>query len=278
MKKLFLIAFPLAIVCLTFQACDTSKIDSDYISELVVEGWIESGHAPIVFVSKSIPASSDPMTAEDIAESVLRYANVYIIHNGDSIPLTARLSDKFILQNYFTSDKIKGEVGETYTLFVKWKEFEAIATCTIPEPCPIDTAYIKPIEVDTCFLVTSEFTNYRDDQNYYQYFVRDDSTPFKAVKYAALDGGNLPDGTFQLNIGRQNLQDGYFHPGNIVTVKLATTEEDMFDFWNEFHEASSLSGNTITPVYINCKGNVDGALGYWAGYGISIYQIEIPNL
>lgn len=267
-----------AIVILSlsvFFSCNTKSLDSEYESQLVIEGWIENGHSPVVFVSKSIPASSEPMSIDEIAESVLRYANVSIVHNGDSIPLTARLSDRYMLQNYFTSDRIKGETGEYYTLNVKWKEFSASATCMIPESCPIDTAFVKSTDIDTCFLVTSRFTNQKADMQKYQYFVRDDTSAFKAVKYAALDGNNLPEGPFNYDIGRQKEKDGYFHPGDIVTIKLATCEKAVYDFWSRFHEASAFSGNTLTPVYLNCKGNIDGALGYWAGYGISTYTLKI---
>lgn len=271
MKKIIAIFLSLSVFC----SCNTKSLDSEYEPQLVIEGWIENGHSPVVFVSKSIPASSDPMSTDEIAESVLRYANVSIVHNGDSIPLTARLSDKYMLQNYFTTDRIKGEIGEDYTLCVKWKEYSASATCTIQEPCPIDTALVKPTDIDTCFIVTSRFTNHQADMQKYQYFVRDDTSAFKAVKYAALDGSNIPEGPFNYDIGRQKEKDTYFHSGDIVTIKLATCEKAVYDFWNRFHEATAFSGNTLTPVYMNCKGNIDGALGYWAGYGISTYTLKI---
>lgn len=93
-------------------ACDNSYLESDNVEELVVEGWIESGHAPVVMVSSTLPVSSTPQPLSDINEHILRYAEVYIEHNGEREYLTARLTDKFAVGNYFTSPSLRGVPGE----------------------------------------------------------------------------------------------------------------------------------------------------------------------
>ena len=108
------------LALLAFAACDNSYLESDNIEELVVEGWIESGHAPVVLVSSTLPVSSTPQPVSDITEHILRYAEVYIEHNGEKEYLTARLTDRFVIRNYFTSTTMRGIPGESYKLHVKW--------------------------------------------------------------------------------------------------------------------------------------------------------------
>lgn len=277
MKTGYILSFVTCILCLA--GCENNYLDLESKEELVVEGWIEDGHSPIVMVSKTLPASSTPRKIDDISSIILRYASVYIDHDGIRTYLTARLSDKFVLQNYFTSNEIKGEAGRSYTLHVEWDKFKASATCTIPEPCQIDTIYsIRKEGCDTSSFIRMEFVNNPDSTTYYQYFMREgtaDTASFRVAHYGKMCSDNIKKGKVSLDVYSFKAKDPYFHPGDVVALKLATTEKTIADFWDKFSDSSSMSTNVVTPVNLNCKGNVDGALGYWAGYGISVKEVII---
>jgi len=276
MKTRYLI---LLLACvLTWTACDNRYLDLDPVEELVVEGWIENGHAPIVFVSKSLPASSTPRKL-DMASVIMRYANVYIDCNGKRSYLTARLSDKYMLQNYFTTNEISGQVGQSYPLHVEYQDFKATATCTIPEPCPIDTAYmLHKAGCDTLSYARMEFTNNPETKTYYQYFLRvgaADTSAFRAVQYGKLASDDITAGPVAIDVYNTESKDLHFHSGDKLGLKLATMEKCMADFWQKFSDSAGLSSNMLTPMHTNCKGNVEGALGYWAGYGISVRELQV---
>lgn len=147
----------MTLVTLMPTACDNSYLESDNVEELIVEGWIESGHAPVVMVSSTLPVSSTPQPLSDIYEHILRYAEVYIEHNGEREYLTARLTGKFAVGNYFTSPSLRGVPGESYFLHVKWLDFEASAVCTIPDPVAIDTVYVEKSIDDTSYVAKMIF-------------------------------------------------------------------------------------------------------------------------
>ena len=67
--------------------------------------------------------------------------------------------------------------------------------------------------------------------------------------------------------------DMYFHRGDRVAVKLATLEEPMYDFWSQYTNIYNSTGTMIPTTPDNLAGNVTGAIGYWAGYGISLVEL-----
>lgn len=265
------------LACLA--ACDNSYLESDNVEELVVEGWIESGHAPVVFVTSTLPVSSTPQPVSNITEHILRYAEVYVEHNGEREYLTARLTDKYVIKNYFTSSTLRGVPGETYRLGVKWLDYEASAVCTIPEPTAIDMAYVVKDMNDTSYVAKLIFHNNPGEGKFYQTFRRmgDESNIYEAVNFTTLNGAvqdTVIIETFMKPLKTLKSEDVYLHPGDTVSLKLATIERPMYEFWSSFANYSN-SGGTVFSAPTNVKGNVDGAIGYWAGYGIDIRELVV---
>ena len=265
------------IYVLMLTACNNGFLESDNVEELVVEGWIESGHAPVVMVSSTLPVSSTPQPVSDISKHILRYAEVYIDHNGQREYLTARLTDKFVVTNYFTSPSLRGVPGDTYLLHVRWQDFEASAVCTIPEPAAIDTVYVEKAANDTSFVAKMVFHNNPGAGTLYQTFSRvgSESNAYRAVNFTTLDGSAMGDvvvETFMKPLNAIGKDNAYFHPGDTLALKLATVERPMYDFWKEYANYSNSSGS-VFGVPKNVKGNVSGAIGYWAGYGIDIKEL-----
>ena len=52
-------------------------------------------------------------------------------------------------------------------------------------------------------------------------------------------------------------------------------EEILFDFWSRFDDLTSLARNPIFPVVFNLPPCLEGAYGYWAGYGATEYSVTI---
>lgn len=273
MKKSLLILFFILVLA----SCDNGYLETESKEELVVEGWIEDGHAPVVMVSSSLPVSSTPRPVSDIQKHILRYADVYVDHEGGREYLTACISDKFTIKNYFTSLSLRGEVGKTYRLHVKWQDYEASAVCTIPEPTQMDTAFFEKAKDDSSFVLKTIFRNNPSEAKFYQSFRRvgvADTALFRAVDFSTLRGslmGETVVSTFMKPLDRSG--DSYFHKGDVVAIKLASTEESMYEFWTSFTDAYNGSGFSSFNATSNLRGNVEGAIGYWAGYGICVKEL-----
>lgn len=273
----------LACACLTlvFSACTKSDFTSDDLKEtLVVDGWIESGKNPMVFVTTAIPATNKEQTISDLASHLIRYAKVTIEHDGIEYPLTSCLSDHYFIQTYFTTSDLVGEVGGEYTLTVEYNGMVAESTTTIPEPAALDSLWCYVRDNDSTYrCVRCSFSDRPEETNYYRFFswitnrqkhynpaylgLMDDSAAGETISIDVDAGCELP------NIGDYVR----YYPGDIVSIKLATMTEDIYRFWSKADQNNILAFLPINVAGVNLDSNIDGGFGCWAGYGITEYTI-----
>ena len=266
------------ILMLALAACTPELPESP--ETLVIEGWIENGAAPVVFVTSSVSTSFDEKGLADLIGHVATTANVYITHNGNRYPLTATISDDYFLSFYYTSNTLKGVTGGTYKLEVDWKGMHAEAETSIPTPGSVDSIVVEqhPM-IDTSYILKAHIVPAPDVQ-YYRFFsmaVGKDST--FAVSYnGTFDSRLRADGMFAVNRGRRNpveYSDYYYTYGDSVRFKLASIDATAYDYWTRYDENIMFSHAAVLPYSSNLKGNVNGALGYFFGYGVTTYTAKI---
>lgn len=86
------------------------------------------------------------------------------------------------------------------------------------------------------------------------------------------------EGRISVKRGRDNFQKDFtpfFKENEIVRVKFSSLGEEGYAFWRSFEDMAALSRIPLMPVNSNLKSNVQGALGYWLGYGSSFYEVRI---
>ena len=54
-------------------------------------------------------------------------------------------------------------------------------------------------------------------------------------------------------------------------------DEEMFAYWSDYEDISMFARNPFFHCTSPIRTNINGGLGYWAGYGASIYRIKIPS-
>ena len=274
-----------AIALLSVSSCSDRMATEPFDAPLVVEGWIESGRTPVVMVTTGIEVSEEERDISALVENVIRYAKVTIEHDGVVYPLSARLSDEYMLKNYYTSGMLRGEVGGKYRLEVEWQGKKATAVTTIPEPCRIDSLYAMPSPTtDSLCTIQAIFHNDHPKPNYYKFFTWDKT---RQNGYAPSFLGTFSDvdreGKMEYNVQKSAdyLSDDkdllFFHRGDTVAVKLATMDAELFAFWREFDQNALCVTFPAVTLFSNVRGNVDGALGYWAGYGIDEKEICVED-
>lgn len=281
--------FTIISVCalLSVPSCsDRMGMDTEpFDAPLVVEGWIEYGRTPVVMLTTGIEVSEQERGIFALMENVIRDAKVTIEHAGVVYPLSARLSDEYMLKNYYTTDVLRGELGGKYRLEIEWQGKKATAVTTIPAPGHIDSLYARPSSTaDSLCTIQAIFHNDQPKPNYYKFFTWDKT---RQNGYAPSFMGTFSDvdRTGEMEYSVQNyadyLSDGldrlFFHKGDTVAVKLATMDEELFAFWREFDQNVLCVTFPAVTMFSNIRGNVEGALGYWAGYGIDEKEICLED-
>lgn len=280
MKKILYYILPLLVL-----SCTAKEQPGE--TQLVVEGWIESGEHPVVMVSESIGVTTNsPIDASAMVDHVAKWAKVSISDGDKTVILTGMGTADLFPPYMFSSSKITGEVGKTYTLKVEYKDYVATAETTIPAPVPIDTLYIREL-ADSLGTIMCGFTDPSDQENYYKIFTRtkDKDTRFHPSALAQTTDENLSGYSEMFVYSTQRMLEPVDIPnireGDEVEVKLCTMTSEVYEFWNRFEIFLSANLADSRPVTDNTvRANMHGALGYWAGYGVDktkTIKVEKPK-
>ncbi len=265
------------IALVAFISCEPSLQESPDM--LVVEGWIENGGTPKVFVTSSISATLQEKDITDLIQHVAMNADVTITHDGNTYKLKPSIRNEYLLKICYTTNSLIGQVGGTYRLDVKWKDMEASATTTIPTPGTVDSIAIEQYQaIDSLYLVKVRPVP-APGVAQYMFFSMDvgkDSTYLPSYM-GTYDSRHTQD-MIAVNRGSANpiTESVYFYSmGDSVRFKIASVNPDAFEFWSKYDEIRMFSHVALVPYSTNLSGNIQGGLGYFFGYGINHYATKI---
>lgn len=242
-------------------------------SHLVVEGWIESGGHPMVLLSESLIVElGKEFRSVDFLESVAKWARVTVSDGDTTIVLTGVTDANYFPPYVFSTSKMTGKVGKTYELRVEYKDYVATAKTTIPEPVPLDTVYVASVKDSLCYVVCG-FTDPAKKGNNYKIFTRTEGrdTHYHPSALAQTDDELLNGYTEVFLYSTLRMMEFIAIPnirvGEEFWVKLCTMDDEAYRFWRYYEVilyANVFNAETGTVM----SGNVNGALGYWVGYGV----------
>ena len=284
-----------AILLLTF----TVSCEPDWNTGrqlFVVEGTIESGGHPLVILTRSISPTTDELFIEDC---LVYDADVSVSDGTDTVVLSPTIVGYFPFMAFTTKDMV-GEVGKTYTLDVWFNDTgeHLTAVTGIPAIKTIDSlAVYRPNPAKDVFGINAFFTDNTREHSWYQFLVKDEKAGDKRFYpsdygtidsrnlnryYTAVDtcGFNLPEGFARLrqsvchgtHVESDTVRKTQFDRDATVWVKLATMDSISYEVWRSL-ERSITYGEGVFASTDNVKGNVNGGLGYWCGFGVSIRKV-----
>ena len=252
--------------------------------QLVVEGWIEDGGAPYIYLTTSFAPSPVPRQISSLADQLFTSATVRLSDGEKEVILTGLASKRFYPPFVYTSAYMTGEAGKTYTLTVESSRFHARATATIPPSRPLESLTVVPFGDDPGQrLIEARFRDNPSTKDYYFAFVKIEKTDstyvpseLSLVDDSLLEGEETtlllrPGVSLARSEGRQA-----YRRGERVGVKFRTMDGQMYGIWKAVAEQQAFSALPFFSLDETLPGNVDGALGYFAGYGCSTYEVTIP--
>jgi hypothetical protein len=180
---------------------------------------------------------------------------------------------------------MEGEVGKTYKLKVVYSGRTVEAETVIPEPQSL--TYIRPEKVsDTSYEISAGLDDNPQTKDYYKFFtmIKGKDKIYESSFMGLVDDADLSEdasevrvlGKFTSSFGSSE-NNTYFSPGDEVYVRFCTLSEESYNYWSDFEDVASLSLNPFFPVTKKIRSNVQGGLGYWAGYGSRYYSVKIPD-
>lgn len=267
--------------------------------KVVVEGTVETGLPPYVFLTKSIGFFSR-IDLSTLGNSFLHGAAITVSDGSRSFVLKEYQIDNAGIPFYFyTVDSadiqalaFRGTAGKTYSLRIEYGGKVYESSTRIPYPKALDSLWAlapppeeMPEDYPNSMLLFARYTDPDTLGNRVRYFTQRNGQPFLPPYYSVYDDAII-NGTqvdIQLSAGFSkmdtiNLQTlGYFYKGDTVVIKWSSIDKGVFDFWRTLEFSYGSTGNPFAaPVEVttNISG---GALGVWAGYGSTFDTLIIPQ-
>ena len=281
MKRLL----PLALL-LSFTACGLDVTTSADIAirgdGLVVEGWIDDGGYPVVSVTTTLRRPDEPQQVSALAALVVRDATVTVSNGSEEVPLSGALSLDAFPPYVYTTQRMRGEAGKTYTLTVTYDGKKATAQTTVPAKTELSSLEVFRTE-DKQYRIYAGFD--ADPDACYGFFSKgsQDTFGYLPVFLGFIDGA-VAQGPQTVSVtkgsGLTSIKDFKpgFEPGDEVSIRFCTMERDIYQFWDAFQQLTGISYIMTYPTnFSNLPSNMTGAYGYWAGYGTAAYTVTVPE-
>lgn len=287
MKKLILYF----TIITSFIAC-TTEVELDLPqteAQIVVEGYIETGSAPYVSMTRSIPffATIDENSLED---QLVTNADLVTVSDafGNTDTLTLNIVAEYPFFKYEAENPtIIGQEKNRYDLKIEVDGKILTSSTWIPEVIKLDSTWFElEIDEDTMQVgtINANLTDPDTLGNYYKFyskrigedtrfispagstvddrFVNGESFPFF---YFRSDDPLNPDTT----LAPSNPRSFYWEVGDEVAIKYVTMDYNSFQFWLT-KEADEQSGGSPFSAPVTTVSNITGGLGIWGGYGVAL--------
>ena len=269
------------------QSCDDGFMSS-YRDELIVEGWIDDGGFPVVIVTHSLPVRSkeEAIKVSQISQFMEMGAKVTVSDGDSSVILTGKLDQGYYPPYIYTTSRLRGKAGKSYTLTVQTKDRFLTANTTIPLNGPVvDSVVCRKMDGnDTLCFVILYLKNVPDRREYYKIFLQDGPAlaQFRSSYLGVIDDA-IADSSMRIPLMRTVRDDfkedkrRYFNTDSLLSIKVSTMDSVSYSFWKLF------SNNTISNYFSflmssstsNLPTNIDGGMGYWCGYNSYISTFTV---
>lgn len=276
---MFLAVLSGAVVLLT-PGCDEVGGDTFEKPRLVVEGSINSGGYPEVYLTMSAVASDEEAS---VADNIVRWGVVKISDGEREVILTGGQFSGIFPPYRFYNFEMEGVPGKTYTLSAEYKGEAVTSSVTMPAPTPIASVRTEPVDGNENLrnLILS-FVAPADVPAYYHVSVKRSGVDRRfypamlgaiAVRQAGV-GVEIP-----VYRARRSLSDEPFVPqfevGDHVAVMLERVSPEVFDFWRAYDNASLTDGSVFISSAVSLPGNISGGYGVWSAQGSSVVSVKI---
>lgn len=281
MVKKFLCQVSLVLMALSMMAGCSPEASTSSKSQLVVEGWIDAGEFPVVKLTKTVPLGNYDVQLDSLSRYVERWAKVSISDGERTEIMVGRYDAKYFPPFIYTTYNMRGEEGKEYALRVETSDGKiAEAKTTIPVIETVDSFCVEPTDVDSLYQLYA-YVNGKRQCKFFTQVLKEQSEMYSA-ELGLFDSSMLQhESKVSVKRGRNNLTKDFtpfFKLHETVRVKLSSLNPEGYAFWRSFEDMIALSRLPLMPVNSNLKSNVEGAYGYWLGYGSSFYEVSIEKL
>lgn len=280
-SKLKYISGILIFLC-SLYSCVREEVDH---TKMVVEGWIDAGKHPIVMLHTSYSLSlsePDSTTLLDVLEQhMVLFGKVVIFDGEDSVILTGRVDTNYLPPYIYTTTKMRGEVGKSYSLHATYKSFSAKSKTIIPEKAIFDSIRT---DINNQKVHVIGYANQLEIGEPYIIMVR--TTKDKQYKICPMGAFRASQKQLKMTINNpinftgegMILQTLFPQTDSVdIAIKFAKVGEAEYQFWDSYIAQNLTQGLFFMETHSNIISNIQDGNGYWCGMGASEYTISLER-
>lgn len=270
------------ILLFSLYSCVREEVDH---TKMVVEGWIDAGKHPIVMLHTSYSLSlsePDSTTLLDVLEQhMVLFGKVVIFDGEDSVILTGRVDTNYLPPYIYTTTKMQGEVGKSYSLHATYKSFSAKSKTIIPEKAIFDSIRI---DINNQKVHVIGYANQLEIGEPYIIMAR--TTKDKQYKICPMGAFRASQKQLKMTINNpinftgegMILQTLFPQTDSVdIAIKFAKVGEAEYQFWDSYIAQNLTQGLFFMETHSNIISNIQDGNGYWCGMGASEYTISLER-
>jgi hypothetical protein len=253
-----------------------------YTQKIIVEGVIESGKYPLVYLSLNVPLSKSVDTTT-ILDYVIRYAKVTVSDGEETEILTSKWDKSYFPPYVYKGTEIVGEEGKTYELKVEYGGYILYSSTTIPAGFQVESIDMNQTDVDSLRVLAVKINLNDHAKNSYRIQTRKrKDTRFIKTPVLFNDGLNLSGiQTFQISPYPAKTDSSYaegkfFVVGDTVDIKISAIDSVSTLFFKDLNMFSLVSGNIavteVKPLHSNIT---EPGFGIWYGAAVRSKRVII---
>jgi hypothetical protein len=280
-SKLKYISGILIFLC-SLYSCVREEVDH---TKMVVEGWIDAGKHPIVMLHTSYSLSlSEPdstILLDVLEQHMVLFGKVVIFDGEDSVILTGRVDTNYLPPYIYTTTKMRGEVGKSYSLHATYKSFSAKSKTIIPEKAIFDSirtdinnqkvhviGYANQLEIGEPYIIMARTTKDK------QYKI----CPMGAFRASQKQLKMTINNPINFTGEGMILQTLFPQTDSVdIAIKFAKVGEAEYQFWDSYIAQNLTQGLFFVETHSNIISNIQDGNGYWCGMGASEYTISLER-
>lgn len=245
---------------------------------LVVEGWISTDGHPVVLLHRSYNLNNPEhqtidadMSTEDVfMKQFIAWGKVTISDGDTTVVMNGRINRDYMPPTTYTTSRMAGVPGKTYTIQVDYQNYHATARSTMLQPWPVDSIrVILDHPRDTVVDITAYFSGFSSDTTYLLVQYRPvGESQYRMGPLCARHSYMAIDGVLSIPVVLYLKSDE-----NLCDIRVARIGRREYEYFDALLSRYATSGMYFLSMYGKMPPIVDGACGYWAALASHDYRI-----
>lgn len=285
LKNKILKALSLFVFAMVFIAChpDLDYTVRGYTQKIIVEGTVETGEYPRVYLSLNVPLWKT-LDSATILDHVIRYAKVSVSDGIKTEILTSKWDKSHFPPYVYKATEMKGVEGRNYSLKVEYSGYTLYSNTLLPAGTAIDSVQFQPTSIaDTLRSLTVWVNIDNGNETGFRVFTKKQQdkrfieTPVVFNNEFSLNGIQKFNMSPQPEKSDSSYREGqYFAVGDTIDIKICALDPASTAFFKDMSLFSTSFGNLFLNEVKPLKSNIsEPGFGIWYGNAVRYYRCVV---